>query len=572
MANPPKRCLYEVVGVERDATAAEIRSAYRRLALQLHPDKLNSSSDNSSSGNSTALFQELQHAYEVLSDPKERAYYDSHRSQILFSDLSNSGSNSKASFFDLNLFSYFSTSAFSGFSDTGRGFYKVYGDLFTKIYSQEVVFATRMGIGSDSVAPPPLIGNLDSPYAQVTAFYNYWLGFCTIMDFAWADEYDSNAGPNRRARRIMDEENKKVRKRAKREYNDSIRGLAAFVKKRDKRVIDMAVKKKNEEERKKKEAIEKKKEEARIRMEKAKAYEDPEWAKAEEGDEFDENLGFDDDLGFEKGKKKKGGEEFYCVVCNKKFKSDKQWKNHEQSKKHKEKVNELRLAIEEEELELMERNGEDQNGEEEEVNVGFDYEPAKDSESEEREYEERETESLDETCEDLGDNLGINKDVGEEKESDDEEILLENLVLGRKDEKNEDKEAGFNNFSYLESDEESKEEQNKTKVRKSRRANKKEKGEIRKEGNGEDKAKENGEDGERSSFNNGKNEKGKNVKVESSSKGGGKKGKKDKKKASSEGPSNYCDSCGETFESRNKLFSHLSETGHAMIKSKGSKR
>jgi DnaJ homolog subfamily A member 5 len=463
MANRPKRCLYEVLGVAQDASPSDIRSAYRRLALQLHPDKLQANPNSASSSDSTALFQELQHAYEVLSDPKERAYYDSHRSQILFSDLSNSKSSS--SFFDLDLFGYFSTSAYSGFTDTGRGFYKVYADLFTKIYSQEVAFATRMGMGSDSVDPPPLMGKLDSPYQQVTAFYNYWLGFCTVLDFAWVDEYDSSYGPNRRSRRLMEEENKKLRKKARREYNDSVRGLAAFVKKRDKRVIDMLLKKKNEEERKKKEAMEKKKEEERKKLEKAKAYEEPEWSRIEENDEFDEDLGFDDEeFGSDKKKKKGGREEFYCVACNKKFKSDKQWKNHEQSKKHKEKVNELRSVMEVEDEILMEKIGEEEN--EEEVNVGFDYEPAPESGSE-RDIDEK----IDELCADFDDNLDMRKEEIEgerdEEERDHEEESEENENHSN---------PSSNSFSFLDEEEENAEERIKRKAKKNKKGKRQEKG------------------------------------------------------------------------------------------------
>ena len=52
-------------------------------------------------------------------------------------------------------------------------------------------------------------------------------------------------------------------------------------------------------------------------------------------------------------------EELYCVACNKKFKSDKQWKNHEQSKKHRDKVSELRMVFEEEEEALKDAEEEE---------------------------------------------------------------------------------------------------------------------------------------------------------------------------------------------------------------------
>ena len=53
---------YAILGVKKDATEAEIRKAYRKLAIKLHPDK----------GGDPAKFQEMQNAYEVLSDPKKK--------------------------------------------------------------------------------------------------------------------------------------------------------------------------------------------------------------------------------------------------------------------------------------------------------------------------------------------------------------------------------------------------------------------------------------------------------------------------------------------------------------------
>lgn len=171
MASSEKRCLYEVLGVSRDCTADEIRSAYRRLALQRHPDKLVRS--GVPEAEATAAFQELANAYEVLSDAHERAWYDSHRNQILFSSTTTAGSDSASLVPDL--FSFFSNSVYSGYMDTGRGFYKVYGDLFEKIYANELNFVKKLGLPLPKEAP--VMGNLESPYAQVWDFVTLGLTF-----------------------------------------------------------------------------------------------------------------------------------------------------------------------------------------------------------------------------------------------------------------------------------------------------------------------------------------------------------------------------------------------------------
>ncbi|CAH8301117.1 unnamed protein product [Eruca vesicaria subsp. sativa] len=274
-----KRCLYEVLGISKESSPDEIRSSYRRLALQRHPDKL-IKAGGISEADATAQFQELVHAYEVLSDSKERAWYDSHRSQILFAYAGGSKPGGMPGGSVPDLFSFFSTTVYTNYSDTGKGFYKVYFDVLNSIYLNEVNFARTLGLRMDSLREAPVMGNLESPYTQVTAFYNYWLGFSTVMDFCWVEEYDVMAGPNRRMRRKMEEENKKVRKKAKKEYNETVRGLAAFVKKRDKRVIDMMVKKSAEMEVKKAEERERKKKMDKERLERAMNYEEPDWAKA----------------------------------------------------------------------------------------------------------------------------------------------------------------------------------------------------------------------------------------------------------------------------------------------------
>jgi len=68
---PPAVDLYVVLGVSPAATTAELRRAYRRLALQHHPDR--------AGPGSAPLFAQIAEAYRMLSNPTARTAYDAHR-------------------------------------------------------------------------------------------------------------------------------------------------------------------------------------------------------------------------------------------------------------------------------------------------------------------------------------------------------------------------------------------------------------------------------------------------------------------------------------------------------------
>jgi molecular chaperone DnaJ len=67
-----KRDYYEVLGVDRNASADEIKKAYRKLALKYHPDRVAEAEKKQA----TEKFKEATEAYEVLSDSKKKAQYD----------------------------------------------------------------------------------------------------------------------------------------------------------------------------------------------------------------------------------------------------------------------------------------------------------------------------------------------------------------------------------------------------------------------------------------------------------------------------------------------------------------
>lgn len=107
MANENKRDYYEVLGVTKDATDADIKRAYRKLAAQYHPD-VNHEPD------AEQRFKEINEANEILSDPEKRARYD----QFGFAGVDpNFNPNAAGG----NPFGDFG--GFSGFGD-------IFGDLF----------------------------------------------------------------------------------------------------------------------------------------------------------------------------------------------------------------------------------------------------------------------------------------------------------------------------------------------------------------------------------------------------------------------------------------------------------
>jgi len=65
-----RRDYYEVLGVARDVDGADLKRAYRKLAMELHPDR------NPGNKHAEEQFKQASEAYQVLSDPQKRSQYD----------------------------------------------------------------------------------------------------------------------------------------------------------------------------------------------------------------------------------------------------------------------------------------------------------------------------------------------------------------------------------------------------------------------------------------------------------------------------------------------------------------
>lgn len=105
------------------------RPSKRHAIQQWHPDK------NLGNPEATATFQLIQEANSVLSDARERSWYDAHRDEILRGGdgqggAGGDGDDDGQGGYVVNVWPYFSGGAFSGYTDAPGGFYAVYRGVF----------------------------------------------------------------------------------------------------------------------------------------------------------------------------------------------------------------------------------------------------------------------------------------------------------------------------------------------------------------------------------------------------------------------------------------------------------
>ena len=145
----------------------------------------------------------------------------------------------------------------------------------------------------------------------------------------------------------MEQENKKERQNARKEYISEIRSLVEFIRRRDPRYKKFKDLLKAEEEKRQEELAQKKKNDAEFKAMQYKIWmeEKLEEEKLMEKEHLSEQEIFEEDI-----------QVFECYACNKIFKSDKQLISHENSKKHKDAVALLRASLLEDEENIINTN------------------------------------------------------------------------------------------------------------------------------------------------------------------------------------------------------------------------
>ena len=76
----------------------------------------------------------------------------------------------------------------------------------------------------------PNFGDAYSSKEEVYTFYKFWENFTTIKQFAYVDEYDARQAPNRRIKRLIENDNQKARNKERSKFNDKMRELIAFMR------------------------------------------------------------------------------------------------------------------------------------------------------------------------------------------------------------------------------------------------------------------------------------------------------------------------------------------------------
>lgn len=212
--------LYAILGIEEkslDATEADVKSAYKKMALIYHPDKIGENITDSDK----EIWLKVQNAYETLVDPVRKRRYDS---AMPFNDAIPQDND------DI----------------TDANFY----ETFNVVFIRNSRFAKK--------TPTPDIGDENTPMEQVYKFYRYWDNFETWREFTQFFEYDVREAADRYERRYMENENKRVGAKHMKKEKARLIKLVETAYKRDPRIKNAKMQDELEKKKKKQDVKDKK--------------------------------------------------------------------------------------------------------------------------------------------------------------------------------------------------------------------------------------------------------------------------------------------------------------------------
>lgn len=168
---------YQILGLDEFkiiATENQIKTAYRKLALEYHPDKRTQAAETTESSEANEKLQhhiwlKIQKAYETLLDAEKKRAFDS---SLPFDDEYPSDDEI-----------------------TPTNFY----ELFDPVFKRNAIWSKRK--------PVPEIGNHATPNKKVKRFYRFWIDFETWRDFSCHDEHTLDDAGDRYEKRWMEKEN-----------------------------------------------------------------------------------------------------------------------------------------------------------------------------------------------------------------------------------------------------------------------------------------------------------------------------------------------------------------------------
>eukprot|EP01037_Dinobryon_pediforme_P014774 gene14774-14905_t len=160
---------YKILGVNKGVTADELKKAYRKLAMQYHPDK------NPGDKNAEQKFREISEAYDVLRDDQKRAAYDRYGSDVFEQGGFNPNAGTGGGGFS------------GGFGFGGGGFGANFADIIDEMFGEIGGGAAASFQQEGSDVRFNLEISLEEAFKGTTARVKYTTGFFAKVKEFWEE-------------------------------------------------------------------------------------------------------------------------------------------------------------------------------------------------------------------------------------------------------------------------------------------------------------------------------------------------------------------------------------------------